>query len=51
VSSSLLEALYASESAEDIVLSGRYATIELWDKPVKEDIEKASMNRNQLRWL
>lgn len=43
VSSSLLEALYVSESAVDIVLSGSFASIGLWEKPVKEDIEKAGM--------
>ena len=41
VSSSLLEALYSGESAEEIVLSGRYATIGLYDKPSKGDIENA----------
>lgn len=41
VSSSLLEALYSGETAEEIVLSGRYATIGLYDKPSNEDKEKA----------
>ncbi len=43
VSSSLLEALYSGESAEDIVLSGRYATIGLYDKTTRDDSEKAIM--------
>ena len=47
VSSSLLQALYGGESAEEIVLSGLYATIGLYDKPAKKDIEKASSLLNQ----
>ncbi len=41
VSSSLLESLYFGESAEEIVLSGKYATIGLYDEPSKEDIDSA----------
>ena len=47
VSSSLLESLYFGESAEEIVLSGKYATIGLYDEPSKEDIDKASVLLNQ----
>jgi iron complex transport system ATP-binding protein len=40
-SSSLQEKLYVSETAEEIVLSGRFATIGLYDKPGKKDRERA----------
>jgi iron complex transport system ATP-binding protein len=40
-SSSLQEKLYVSETAEEIVLSGRFATIGLYDKPRKKDRERA----------
>ncbi len=42
VSSSLQENLHADDSAEDIVLSGRYASIGLYEKPAKSDISKAN---------
>jgi iron complex transport system ATP-binding protein len=41
VSSSLQEALYTNETAEDIIISGKYASIGLYEKPNKEDIERA----------
>ncbi len=41
VSSSLQEALYVNESVEEIVLSGRFASIGLYDKPAKEDLLQA----------
>jgi len=40
-SSSLQEKLYVSETAEEIVLSGRFATIGLYDKPRQKDRERA----------
>jgi iron complex transport system ATP-binding protein len=40
-SSSLQEKLYVSETAEEIVLSGRFATIGLYDNPRKKDRESA----------
>ncbi|NLT94733.1 MAG: ABC transporter ATP-binding protein [Clostridia bacterium] len=41
VSSSLQENLYKNETALEIVLSGKYATIGLIHTPEKEDVEKA----------
>lgn len=43
VSSSLQEKLYANETAEEIVLSGRFATIGLYDRPDRKDIEEAQV--------
>jgi len=43
VSSSLQESLYTSDTVEEIVLSGKYASIGLYEKPGKEDIEKAGI--------
>lgn len=42
VSSSLQEALYVNETVEDIVLSGKFASIGLYDIPEKEDIKQAN---------
>jgi iron complex transport system ATP-binding protein len=42
VSSSLQDSLYGSESAEDVVMSGKFASIGLYYNPGKEDIEKAN---------
>lgn len=42
VSSSLQEALYASETVEEIVISGKYASIGLYEKPDDEDYDKAN---------
>jgi len=41
VSSSLQEKLYGHERALDIVLTGIYASIGLYDKPSEEDVQKA----------
>jgi iron complex transport system ATP-binding protein len=41
VSSFLQEKLYATETAEEIVLSGKFATIGLYDKAKKRDSEQA----------
>jgi iron complex transport system ATP-binding protein len=41
VSSFLQEKLYATETAEEIVLSGKFATIGLYEKTKKRDSEKA----------
>ena len=41
VSSSLQESLYTSDTVEEIVISGKYASIGLYEKPGEEDIEKA----------
>lgn len=48
VSSSLQERLYASETAEEIVLSGKFATIGLYDKPAEKDVEQALFLLEQL---
>ena len=40
-SSSLQEKFYAGETAEEIVLSGRFATIGLYDEPGKKERERA----------
>ncbi|MBP1156572.1 MULTISPECIES: ABC transporter ATP-binding protein [unclassified Paenibacillus] len=42
VSSSLQEKLYASDKAQVVVLSGKYATIGLYDKPEAKDFDQAS---------
>ncbi|MFZ5967771.1 MAG: ABC transporter ATP-binding protein [Bacillota bacterium] len=41
VSTALQEKLYTKESAKDIILSGKYATIGLYDHPEKEDMERS----------
>lgn len=41
VSSSLQEKLYVRETALEVVLSGLFATIGLFDRPQEEDVEKA----------
>lgn len=41
VSSSLQEALYHTDTVEEIVLSGKFASIGLYEKPDECDIEKA----------
>lgn len=43
VSSSLQEKFYRDETAEEIVLSGKFATIGLYDKPRPKDIEHARL--------
>ena len=47
VSSSLQEALYPNETVEEIVLSGKFASIGLYDKPGKDDPAKAAELLNQ----
>jgi iron complex transport system ATP-binding protein len=49
VSSFLQEQLYADETAGEIVLSGKFATIGLYDKPKKQDIEHAFHLLKKLR--
>ena len=41
VSTAIQEKLYIRETAEEIVLSGRFASIGLYDKPTKKDRERA----------
>ncbi len=48
VSSSLQERLYTTETAEEIVLSGKFATIGLYDEPDKKDIKQALSLMEQL---
>ncbi len=48
VSSSLQERLYANETAEEIVISGKYATIGLFDQPQPSDVETARSLLEQL---
>lgn len=49
VSSFLQEKLYADETAEEIVLSGKFATIGLYDEPKKRDIGRALLLLKGLR--
>jgi iron complex transport system ATP-binding protein len=42
VSSSLQEALYRADTVEEIVLSGKFASIGLYEKPDEQDMEKAN---------
>ena len=51
VSSSLQEALYTNETAEDIVVSGKYASIGLYEKPGKKDIKRANFLLEQFGCL
>lgn len=48
ISSSLQENFYANETAEEIVLSGLFATIGLYDKPNKKDVKTALSLLQQL---
>ncbi len=48
VSSSLLERLYAGETGREIVLSGKYASIGLYEHPEREDIDRAELLLEQL---
>lgn len=41
VSSSLQEKLYGTDTTQNIVVSGKYATIGLYDNPTEEDMERA----------
>lgn len=49
VSSSLQEKFYTTETAEEIVLSGKFATIGLYDKPKKKDIETSRLLLRRLK--
>jgi len=49
VSSSLQEKFYANETAEEIVLSGKYATIGLYEKPKPKDIQRARLLLEQFK--
>jgi iron complex transport system ATP-binding protein len=48
ISSALQESFYLNETAKEIVLSGIFSTIGLYDKPKKKDIEKALSLLRQL---
>ncbi|CAG7655294.1 ABC transporter ATP-binding protein [Paenibacillus allorhizosphaerae] len=48
VSSSLQEKLYGRDLTQDVVLSGKYATIGLYDRPESDDYDKASALMEQL---
>lgn len=48
VSSSLQEKLHMNDRAQHVVLSGKYATIGLYDKPSDEDAEQAEQLMKQL---
>lgn len=48
VSSSLQERLHGNERAQNVVLSGKYASIGLYDKPEQADIERAERWMQQL---
>ncbi len=49
VSSSLQEKLHGGQKAEDLVVSGKYASIGLYDKPGAEDYDRAAALMEQLR--
>lgn len=49
ISSSLQEEFYTTETAEEIVLSGRFATIGLYEIPTTKDIERARLILAQLK--
>ncbi|RUT36001.1 ABC transporter ATP-binding protein [Paenibacillus zeisoli] len=49
VSSSLQEKLYGNEKAEDLVVSGKFASIGLYEKPSAEDYNRAKQLMEQLR--
>ncbi len=48
ISSSLQERLYLNETAEEIVLSGKFATIGLYDKPEEKDVHQALLLLEEL---
>ncbi|MDW7651374.1 MAG: ABC transporter ATP-binding protein [Bacillota bacterium] len=48
VSTSLQERLYTNDTSEKIVLSGKFASIGLYDQPTQEDIKKAHSLLEQL---
>ncbi|GGG13038.1 ABC transporter ATP-binding protein [Paenibacillus aceti] len=49
VSSSLQERLHGSEKAQNLVVSGKFASIGLYDKPTEADFERAAALMEQLR--
>lgn len=49
VSSSLQEKLYMSDKAQSVVLSGKFASIGLYDEPTKEDEDRALELMEELR--
>ncbi|MNN06031.1 putative ABC transporter ATP-binding protein YlmA [compost metagenome] len=49
VSSSLQEKLYGNDKAENLVVSGKFASIGLYEKPSAEDYEQAEQLMEQLR--
>ncbi|MBP1999634.1 iron complex transport system ATP-binding protein [Paenibacillus shirakamiensis] len=49
VSSSLQEKLYVNEKAENLVVSGKFASIGLYEQPTDEDYEKARSLMEQLQ--
>lgn len=51
VSSSLQEKLYAGDPAQSVVISGKFATIGLYDKPTEEDFEQARRHMEALNCL
>lgn len=48
VSSSFQEKLYGNEKAQDLVVSGKFASIGLYDRPTPIDYERAELLMNQL---
>ncbi|PYI50524.1 ABC transporter ATP-binding protein [Paenibacillus flagellatus] len=48
VSSSLQEKLHMNDRAQHVVLSGKYATIGLYDKPADDDMDRAQSLMKQL---
>ncbi|MCQ6557190.1 ABC transporter ATP-binding protein [Paenibacillus mendelii] len=48
VSSSLQERIHANERTQHVVISGKHASIGLYDKPTEEDYEQAAMWMKQL---
>lgn len=51
VSSSLQEKLYAGDAAQSVVISGKFATIGLYDKPTDEDFSMARHHMESLNCL
>ncbi|MGG4554995.1 ABC transporter ATP-binding protein [Paenibacillus humicus] len=49
VSSSLQQRIHASEKVQDLVVSGKFASIGLYEKPSSEDFDRAEALMHQLR--
>lgn len=49
VSSSLQQRIHGSEKVQDLVVSGKFASIGLYEKPSNEDFDRAEMLMRQLR--